>query len=282
VEPYDLLAALARDGEAFADACADADLNIAVPTCPGWSLADLVWHLAEVHHFWRTIVDEQRDTWEGYEQPPRPPDGALVDFYRDGLEATVTVLAAAHPQRANWTWSHQRDAGFVMRRMAQETAVHLFDACAARGGQHTVAADLASDGIDEFLFHFLRPDANFAGALGGSVHIHCTDVAGEWTVRPADSADAVTDASPAAGSGAGGGAEEVVAAAAVDDDGDGDGDGDGRGLVVTREHSKGDAALRGAASNLLLVLWRRLPLAAVDVIGDHDLAARFVACTSLD
>lgn len=258
MEPYDLLAALARDGEAFADACADADLSLPVPTCPGWSLADLVWHLAEVHHFWRTIVDEQRDTWEGYEQPPRPPDSALVDFYRDGLQATVTVLAAAHPQQANWTWSHQRDAGFVMRRMAHETAVHLVDAYATRGRRHTVASDLAADGIDEFLFHFLRPDATIAEALGGSVHLHCTDVAGEWTVRPGDS-------SRQRGAGDDGAA----------DDGGGE-------LVVTREHSKGDTALRGAAADLLLVLWRRLPLTAVEVLGDRDLAARFVACTSLD
>lgn len=262
MEPYDLLAALARDGEAFADVCADADLTLPVPPCPGWSLADLVWHLAEVHHFWRTIVDEQRDTWEGYEQPTRPPDNALVDFYRDGLEATVTVLAAAHPQQANWTWSHQRDAGFVMRRMAHETAVHLVDANAALGRPHAVAADLASDGIDEFLFHFLRPGATVTETLGGSVHIHCTDVAGEWTVRPA-------------AAGAGSGNESGDESADVDDASGGE-------MVVTREHSKGDAALRGAATDLLLVLWRRLPLAAVDVIGDRALVERFVASTSLD
>ena len=31
------------------------------------------------------------------------------------------------------------------------------------------------------------------------------------------------------------------------------------GYDVTREHAKGDAAMRGAAADLLLVLWRRLP-----------------------
>ncbi len=241
MEPYDLLAALARDGKEFAEVAATHSLAGAVPSCPGWTLSDLVWHLGEVHHFWRTIVGERRDTWEGYEQPPRPADPDLLEFYVDGLEKTVTVLAAAHPQQANWTWSHQRDAGFVMRRMAHETAVHLWDAQQATGRERTIEASLASDGIDEFLDHFLNADAA-AEAVGGSVHLHCTDVPGEWTVRPEA----------------------------------------GGGFAVAREHAKGDAALRGPASDLLLVLWRRLPLDTVDVVGDGMVAARFVAAPSLE
>ncbi|MEI8241095.1 MAG: maleylpyruvate isomerase family mycothiol-dependent enzyme, partial [Actinomycetota bacterium] len=73
------------------------------------------------------------------------------------------------------------------------------------------------------------------------VHIHCTDVAGEWTIRESDG-----------------------------------------GFVVTREHAKGDTAIRGAASDILLALWRRTPLSSVEVIGDADVAARFVAASALD
>ena len=48
------------------------------------------------------------------------------------------------------------------------------------------AEQLASDGIDEFLHHF-RGEADIdAAPVAGSVHLHCTDVAGEWTVRLAD------------------------------------------------------------------------------------------------
>lgn len=254
MEPYDLLATLARDGEAFAEVAGAAasagpsGLAQPVPSCPGWTLADLVWHLAEVHHFWRTIVGEQRDTWEGYQQPTRPADDELVQFYREGLEHTVTVLAAAHPQQANWTWSHQRDAGFVMRRMAHETAVHLWDALQATGASiptedgagTSIDGEFAADGVDEFLHHFLTADA--IAAAGGSVHVHCTDVAGEWTVRQ-------------------------------DVDGE---------PVVTREHSKGDAAMRGSAAALLLALWRRIPLDTIDIVGDADVARRVVAAAMLD
>ncbi|MDO8390721.1 MAG: maleylpyruvate isomerase family mycothiol-dependent enzyme [Actinomycetota bacterium] len=242
MEPYDLLAHLARDGNSFADACEAAGMATRVASCPEWNVSDLVWHLAEVHHFWRTIVGEQRTTWEGYEQPLRPTDDAVVEFYRSGLEETVTILAAAHPDQANWTWSHQRDAGFVMRRMAHETAMHLWDAQQAAGGERAIDGPLASDGIDEFLDHFLSGDAGTTDGVGGSVHLHCTDVPGEWTVRPAIEG----------------------------------------GFTLSREHAKGDAAMRGAASDLLLVLWRRRPIDTIDVVGDRGVAERFVAHSPLD
>ena len=46
-------------------------------------------------------------------------------------------------------------------------------------------------------------------------------------------------------------------------------------------HAKGDCALRGAASDLLLVLWHRLPLSAIEVMGDVGVAERFAAHTRL-
>ena len=98
------------------------------------------------------------------------------------------------------------------------------------------------DRIDEFLHHF-RDEADIdAAPVAGSVHLHCTDVAGEWTVRLSDDGTA----------------------------------------AVTREHAKGDAAIRGAANDILLVLWRRRPLSTVDVVGDAAVATRFVAFPSLE
>jgi hypothetical protein len=47
------------------------------------------------------------------------------------------------------------------------------------------------------------------------------------------------------------------------------------GPVVTREHVKGDVALRGPASDLLLWLWHRIPTSRLEVFGDAALADRF-------
>ncbi len=238
----DFLAATARDGEAFADAVEVAGLSARVAACPEWSAGDLMWHLAEVHDFWRTIVGDHRESLEGYEQPVRPPDQELVAFYRNGLAATLAVLAAADPLQSNWTWSNDHSAGFVIRRMAHETAIHAWDAQQAAGLDVALDASLASDGIDEFLTHMLGDGTADAASVGGSVHLHCTDVAGEWTLRTSEA----------------------------------------HGFDVTREHAKGDAAIRGAASNILLALWRRRDLSTVEVIGDVAVAARFVAHAALD
>ena len=241
MEAHEYLAALDRDASAFVDACEVAGLTTEVPSCPGWTVADLLWHLAEAHDFWRTIVVERRSTWEGYEQPPRPVDEGLAELYRRGRTELLQVLDDVDPSTTLWTWSADKTAAFVIRRMAQETSVHLWDATTAAGLVNPIEAELASDGIDEFLTHFVSDVTKDAPAVGGSVHLHCADVAGEWTVREDD-----------------------------------------EGFVVTREHAKADCAIRGAASDILLALWRRVPLSACDVVGDADVAARFIAHTNLN
>ena len=236
----ELIAALDRDSAAFVDACEAAGLTAAVPSCPGWTVADLLWHLIEVQHFWQTIVAEHSSDPRGYEQPPKPADEALVEMYRQVRAGLLATLTEADPGSPNWTWSNDNTAGFVIRRMAQETAVHLWDAADAAGSARPIEAGLASDGTDEFLTHFLPHATKGADPVGGSVHLHCGDVPGEWTVS------------------------EV-----------------GDEFVVVPEHAKGDCAIRGAASDILLVLWRRLPLSTCDVIGDDGVAARFIAHTNL-
>jgi hypothetical protein len=47
-------------------------------------------------------------------------------------------------------------------------------------------------------------------------------------------------------------------------------------LQLERRHEKGDAALRGSASDLLLALWRRIALDALDVVGDGAVAQRLI------
>lgn len=236
----DLMAALTRDGAAFASACEAAGMDTPVPSCPDWSVADLMWHLAEVHDFWTAVVRDRLMDPRRYVDPERPSPADLPSFYRDRLGAVVAVLSVADPAQPNWTWTADQSAGFVQRRMAHETAMHLTDAQAAAGLTLSVEPELASDGIDEFLEYF-RSRPTDAPPAGGSVHLHCTDVAGEWTVREVDGE-----------------------------------------RLVTREHAKGDCALRGPASDLLLTLWRRVPLSAIDVVGDAEVAARFVAYANLD
>ena len=94
-------------------------------------------------------------------------------------------------------------------------------------------------------------DAEGAVKVGGTVHLHCTDgpssapssssdVHGEWYIAAMKE--------PAA--------------------------------VFTREHRKGDAAIRGTAHDILMWLWRR-DAGPVDIVGDAVVARRFRAFTDL-
>lgn len=235
------LAALERDGVAFGVAAKGAGFGAFVVSCPGWSVADLVWHLAEVHYFWGSITAQRATNWDQVGMAVRVPNDELFAFYDTQFANLVQALRTTDRSTPVWTWTHQQDVAFIVRRMAHETAVHLWDAQAASGSPLAIEAELASDGIDEFFEHMLDRSAETVAAIGGSVHLHCTDVAGEWTVRPLQTGE----------------------------------------LGVTREHAKGDCALRGRASDLLLTLWRRMPLEAVDVVGDPEVAVRFVAVSGL-
>jgi uncharacterized protein (TIGR03083 family) len=236
------LEALRRDSEALLAAARAADPATAIEDCPGWTPVDLVWHIGEVHWFWSSIVGDRLPGPGAYVAPERPDaDDEVFAFAERSAHRLDDVLSSTDPSTEVWTWSEPHDAGFVIRRMAHETAVHRVDAERAAGRDHRIEPELAADGVDEFLTHFLRWAAKDAEPIEGRVHLHCGDAAGEWTVT-------------------------------MDDDG---------GWNVAREHSKGDAALRGDAHDLLLVLWRRAPLDAVQVFGDRDIAARFVAHTDL-
>jgi predicted lipid carrier protein YhbT len=113
--------------------------------------------------------------------------------------------------------------------------VHRYDAETAAGTPTPVDAELAVDGIDEFLTVFVpRMGANFGPVGDATVHVHCTDVDGEWLVACNDGE-----------------------------------------VAVTREHAKGDVAARGTASDLLLFLWGRVSADTLEVFGDADLLGRF-------
>jgi len=238
----DYPAAILRDGLALAEAAEAVGPAAPVAGCPGWDTAELVWHLTEVHHFWGTIVTG-RLLDPGRVPPLERPEGfeVLLARFRSGVEWIAGVLAAADPATPVWTWARQKDAAFVIRHQAQETAVHRWDAERAAGRSFTIDPTLAADSIDEFFDHTGVMRREEAEAVGGTVHLHSTDTAGEWTLSE-----------DAAG-----------------------------GLVVERGHRRGEAAVRAAASDLLLLLYRRLAPGAVEVHGDAAVLERFLARTDL-
>lgn len=178
---------------------------------------------------------------DDYVPRSKPDDKELLTEYRTGLDELINVLSSLDPTRSCWTWAGVQDVAWVIRRMAHETAVHAWDAHCATGATHEIDAVLASDGIDEFVHVMVKTDIRKEeGPLSGSVHIHCTDVEGEWLIVPTESSD----------------------------------------VVVTREHAKGDCAIRGSAQDILLALWRRTPMSTLEIIGNADVATQFLNRTT--
>jgi uncharacterized protein (TIGR03083 family) len=220
---------------------AERAMDRSIPGCPKWNGADLVFHLGRVHRmFDDVLVRSVTDTAE-LQRAERPDDASLLSWYQEGLTQLVTTMSKTPRSTPAWSFLGPRTAEWVVRRLAHETAVHASDMAAAVGEAPGIDVELASDGIDEFLSNFLVRPREDAPALGGSVHLHCTDVDGEWMVQPHD---------------------------------------DGS-LDISWGHGKGDCALRGSANDLLMVLWRRQPVSALELHGDEALALRFVERANL-
>ena len=168
-------------------AVVDGAVDAPVPSCPGWTGADLARHVAEVYlHKTETM---RQGTWPA-PWPPELPDplSALDDAYR---QLTGEFAARAVTDKALTWYAHDQTVGFWLRRMAQETVIHRLDAELAAGVEHDpIPADLAVDGIDELLTCFLAyaseedPDEvreYLADCDGRTVQI-ATDGAG-WQVQ---------------------------------------------------------------------------------------------------
>jgi uncharacterized protein (TIGR03083 family) len=226
------VAAIEREGQA-ALAAGKAGLAAPVPTCEGWTVADVLGHLGRVHRSVCEIVERRAQQLPEITIPQPPEGDAVLGFFEEGVTRLARALAAIDPDEPVYTWSHLKTAGFYHRRMAHELAVHRYDAEAAHGAPAPFDADLAADGIDE-LYEVVLPQAirRRPRALPqGSLHLHRTDGPGEWFLQP-----------------------------------------DGEGVVVTREHAKGDVAVRGPASDLLVYAWHRGTPDTLEVFGSADLA----------
>ena len=231
--------ALRRDGAALGEA-ARTDLDAAVPSCPGWTMRDLVVHTANVYkHKYEIVKDLITEPHDKTPETHPEDDQKLVEWFEGWLAKLAATLAESDPEAHAWNWSDgEQVVSFWHRRMAQETVVHRWDAQNALGDSAPVEPELAADGVDEILYAFMEGDRSVGPER--SVHIHCTDpgleTGGEWLVSMTE----------------------------------------GKALV-TREHAKGDCALRGSSSDLLLALWGRVPLDDVELLGDRGAAEALIA-----
>lgn len=221
------------------DLLAGAELSAPVPACPDWTVGRLVDHVGAVFG-WANAAVSSGEQPSGF---PTRTDGdpTLTEWFAARAAAIVDTLAGLDPDASTWHhWPVEKVNRVWQRRMVHELAVHRWDLAGAVGAPATIDAELASDGIDEFLELFLPRKLGRDGVdlPTGSLHLHCTDVAGEWLLRL-----------------------------------------DGSDLDLVRAHQKGDAALRGPAETLLLWCWGRTATddRALSPVGDESVLAEWRA-----
>jgi uncharacterized protein (TIGR03083 family) len=176
------------------------DPGAAVPSCPGWTVADLTRHVGQVylHKTLAMRAGAEPEEWPPKQLAQEAPLALLDRAYAELL----AEFAARKPEDPSGTWyTPDQTVGFWIRRMAQETVIHRIDAELGTGQPVApVPTDLAVDGIDEVLEVFAAYSVGrwgdafadvLAGSPGWTVAVR-TDGA-TWRVRTGPGLFAVED-----------------------------------------------------------------------------------------
>jgi uncharacterized protein (TIGR03083 family) len=212
-------------------------LDEPVVNCGDWTVRDLSVHLGEVYAFIHANV--VCGSMDPADVAPigsgGDPTDDVVATAREHYEALAAALAAARVDDPAWSWTTDKTMGFYYRRMAQETSVHLWDLLQATGTPEPLAGDFACDGIDE-LFDLMYPNILTRGIPEPTGSLHLHRTDGEGEWT----------------------------ASVIDGD-----------IVVAKQHAKADAAVKGSASDLNLLLWERVVRDSDDlqVFGDSEVLA---------
>jgi uncharacterized protein (TIGR03083 family) len=176
-----------------------ADALVAVASCPGWNVGQLLRHLGGVQRWAAEVVRGRADG-------PVADDyhGALTEYADEDLavlgpwltesaEELAAALREAGPDVAIWTPVPGGSTRFYARRFTHETLVHRADVTLALGGELTADPDVVVDAVDEWMelgalpFHLDRdPRVRELLGPGRTIALHATDAgathAADWLV----------------------------------------------------------------------------------------------------
>ena len=172
-----------------------ADLAVPVPSCPGWTINQLVRHLGG-GHAWAEEIVRTRATLPPSDSHFRElsryageDPAVLGDWLIEGAERLADTLRAAGPDAPLWTPVAGGNAAFYARRFAHETLIHGADATLALGRPVVVDGSVAGDAVEEWLelgslpemldFH---PRQRELLGPGRTIRLHATDVPADWLV----------------------------------------------------------------------------------------------------
>lgn len=167
------------------------DLSAPVPTCPPWSVADLLGHLGQIHRWASTMVSQLAHARLAGRDRLWPPPAELPDWIDAGGAGLIAALRAVDPDAPMWAWGADRYARFWSRRMLHETRLHRADVELALGQTPLIDPDVAMDGLDEFFDNlpcaaYFAPGVRRLRGAGERVAWHAVDQGVDWvtTLHP--------------------------------------------------------------------------------------------------
>jgi uncharacterized protein (TIGR03083 family) len=234
----DFLAAIRRESDLFYATADSADPTLGVPSCPDWNIDDLVWHLGEVHWLWATDIETEAT------------DPASI-------EAAKPARPARYPDLVTWGRGQADRMVSILERSDDATSVWTWSP------PHQTVGFIRRHQVQE-------------------AAVHRWDIQNAATQSPPDPID------PEVASDSIDELLEVTLPWCVNDNKPLSGrvhihctDTAGEWFIqptgtVEPIHAKGDVALRGTASDLLLAVYKRVSLDVLDVLGDDALGREFV------
>jgi uncharacterized protein (TIGR03083 family) len=138
-------------------AVASADMEAAVPSCPGWTGRDLVRHVGVTPQGLAICIStpidslpDMRKVREGVKTAP-PDDEDLIEWACAEIKGWAEHLRLLDPSAPAFSMTADKTLGYWMRHSAVETTVHLWDVEGISGLRTEIPPDLAADGLDEML-----------------------------------------------------------------------------------------------------------------------------------
>lgn len=245
----------------FAETAHRAAVDAPVPTCPGWTLSQLVEHVGQTQHWVGSLVEKRvSDPSQGPTSVSALPADrdAWASWLAEGASLLAAACVDAGADAPVWNPAGDARSGtrFWLPRVLAETIIHRADAAATADVAYRLDAELAAGAVSDHLAMMTspgwaaqRPDS--AEALRGSgqtLYLHADEPglgdAGEWFIER--------------------GAE---------------------GATWQQRPGVADVTVRGPATSLLLMLTRRRSISAgledgLNVSGDLDLLTHWVDHTA--
>ena len=209
-----------------------------VPHIDGWTVETVIGHTGWVARYVTLALQATPEEPPGRSSVPEPPLGEeVISWFAEATQALLEQFETTDLTTIRPTFTGPQPAAWWLRRLAHETAMHRWDAASASGSAEPIDARLARDGVNEVfeVFASSRLSVEQLGGSGETMHLHATDI---------DDGEWMVTL----------GADKIE---------------------WRSGHEKAEVAARGTASDLLLMLWSRLPPSRLELFGDAELLSRW-------